>query len=175
MTSDTNRNGSQDEEVWTSDMDADQATLSETVNTYTIIFGSSAGGEERNDEWRETGWELEGIGKRGVVGGVTSLSHKGNQSEATLLYGFNRVGQLVKRDRRTVSEANYQKLRTPRRDARLDGPGETRYRAGGWTMSGVYGSDGGRYDIGHEPKWESGRGKCGRAIWMRTRRRCRRR
>ncbi|MBK8468213.1 MAG: hypothetical protein IPL32_20555 [Chloracidobacterium sp.] len=40
-TSDTNRNESPDEEVWTYDMDADQATLSETVNTYAIILGQA--------------------------------------------------------------------------------------------------------------------------------------
>ncbi|MBK8468206.1 MAG: hypothetical protein IPL32_20520 [Chloracidobacterium sp.] len=56
------------------------------------------------------------IGKTEVVGGVTGLSHGWSHSVTTVLYGFNRVGQLVSATGRTVSEQN-QNVRTPRRDA----------------------------------------------------------
>ncbi|MBK8468211.1 MAG: hypothetical protein IPL32_20545 [Chloracidobacterium sp.] len=133
-TSDTNRNGSRDEEVWTYDMDADQATLSETVNTYAIILGQAqvVKSVTTSDAAKRKGGKLEVIGKTEVVGGVTSLSHGWSHSVTTVLYGFNRVGQLVSATGRTVSEQN-QNVRTPRRDAAGQIVG-TRYRTGGWTM-----------------------------------------
>ncbi|MBK8468204.1 MAG: hypothetical protein IPL32_20510 [Chloracidobacterium sp.] len=58
-------------------MDADQATLSETVNTYAIILGQAqvVKSVTTSDAAKLVGGKLEVIGKTEVVGGVTSLSH----------------------------------------------------------------------------------------------------
>ncbi|MBK8468198.1 MAG: hypothetical protein IPL32_20480 [Chloracidobacterium sp.] len=101
-----------------------------------IILGQAQVVKSVNDEWNATrNWlgKLEVIGKTEVVGGVTSLSHGWSHSVTTVLYGFNRVGQLVSADRADGERAK-RNVRTPRRDELDRLIGDTRYRTGGWTM-----------------------------------------
>ncbi|MBK8468203.1 MAG: hypothetical protein IPL32_20505 [Chloracidobacterium sp.] len=81
-------------------MDADQATLSETVNTYAIILGQAQVVKSvTTSDAAKLVEELEVIGKTEVVGGVTSLSHGWSHSVTTVLYGFNRrSGTVSERD-----------------------------------------------------------------------------
>ncbi|MBK8468199.1 MAG: hypothetical protein IPL32_20485 [Chloracidobacterium sp.] len=58
------------------------------------------------------------IGKTEVVGGVTSLSHGWSHSVTTVLYGFNRVGQLSERDGADGKRAKHRNVRTPRHPRR---------------------------------------------------------
>ncbi|MBK8468218.1 MAG: hypothetical protein IPL32_20580 [Chloracidobacterium sp.] len=121
-------------EVWTADMDADQATLSETVNTYAIILGqaqvvksvtTSDAARKLVGNWSD--WEDGGGGRCDEpIARVEPQCDDG----AVWVQPSGTVGE---RDTgRTVSEQN-QNVRTPRRDAAGQIVG-TRYRTGGWTM-----------------------------------------